>query len=46
MTLHLIKLAVGIQDVDHLASAQARRLKQAGESGEPAILRHVTRSLS
>jgi hypothetical protein len=44
MTLHLIKLAVGIRDVDHLAAVQELRLKHAGESGGPANLRHVTRN--
>ncbi len=44
MTLHIIKLAVGIQDVEHLATVQALRLKQARAGGGPAILRHVTRN--
>lgn len=30
MPLHLIKLAVGIRDFDHLAEVQARRATQAG----------------
>ncbi len=44
MTLHIIKLAVGIEDVEHLATVQALRLKQARDDGRPAILRHVTRN--
>lgn len=44
MTVHLIKLAVGIQDVDHLAAVQALRLKQARAGGHRDILRHVTRN--
>jgi hypothetical protein len=44
MNLHIIKLAVGIEDVDHLATVQALRLKQALDGGGPAILRHVTRN--
>lgn len=44
MTVHLIKLAVGIEDVEHLAAVQALRLKQARDNGQPAILRHVTRN--
>ncbi len=44
MTLHIIKLAVGIDDVEHLATVQALRLRQARDSGKPEILRHVTRN--
>lgn len=44
MALHLIKLAVGIDDVEHLAAVQTSRLKQARDSGKPAVLRHVTRN--
>jgi len=43
MTLHLIKLAVGVDDVDHLAELQARRLAQAGAENRAPVLRHVTR---
>ena len=44
MTLHMIKLAVGIESVRHLAEVQARRLEQARQRGEPAVLRHLTRN--
>ncbi len=44
MTLHLIKLAVGAEDVDGMARYQALRLKQARDNGYPEILRHVTRN--
>lgn len=44
MTLHLIKLSVGIDDVEHLASVQRRRLALREKAGEPAELMHVTRS--
>lgn len=37
-------MAVGIEDIDHLARIQARRLAEAEAAGEPAILRHVTRN--
>lgn len=37
MTVHLIKLCVGVEDVDHLASLQAERLKRRGR------LHHLTR---
>ena len=41
--LHLVKLCVGIDTVEALAAAQARRLAQAEREGRPAELRHVTR---
>ncbi len=44
MTLHIIKLAVGIEDVEHLATVQALRLKQARDGGHSETLRHVTRN--
>ncbi|MDH5750397.1 MAG: DUF1489 domain-containing protein [Rhodospirillales bacterium] len=37
MTVHLIKLAVGVEDVDHLAGLQAERLRKSGR------LHHITR---
>ncbi len=43
MTVHLIKMAVGVDDVRHLAHIQAGRLRQARERGEAAVLRHYTR---
>lgn len=39
-----MKLAVGIDDVDHLAAVQRRRREQAAADGLPAISRHVTRN--
>jgi hypothetical protein len=44
-TLHLVKLAVGIDDVAHLAAVQKRRLEEAAASGQPARLYHVTRNV-
>lgn len=44
MTVHLIKLSVGIDDVEHLAAVQKRRLALRRAAGEPAELWHVTRS--
>ena len=44
MTLHMIKLAVGVESVRHLAELQARRLESARRRGEPALLRHLTRN--
>ncbi len=43
MTVHLIKLCVGIDDVEQLASVQAKRLAEARRRGLPAELKHVTR---
>lgn len=44
MTLHLIKLSVGVDDVDHLARIQAQRLADARRQGVAAELKHVTRN--
>lgn len=44
MPMNLIKLAVGIEDVEHLADVQARRLAAKRKSKQPAELLHVTRS--
>lgn len=43
MTIHLIKLCVGVEDVAHLERLQEQRLRQAREAGGPVKLRHVTR---
>ena len=43
MTVHLIKLAVGIDSFSHLAERQSQRLSEAAGSQEPR-LRHLTRS--
>lgn len=44
-TLHLIKLAVGVADVEHLAALQDRRLADAMAAGLGPRLYHVTRNL-
>lgn len=44
MTVHLVKLCVGIDSIEHLAEVQARRLRLAVETGGEAMLRHVTRN--
>ncbi len=44
MTVHLIKLCVGTEDVGQLARYQAMRLDQARNRGEVPRLRHVTRN--
>lgn len=43
MTVHLIKLAVGIDSFSHLAERQAARMSEAAGMAEPR-LRHLTRS--
>ena len=43
MTLNLIKMAVGIEDVPHLARVQQQRRDAARERGDPPVARHVTR---
>tara|TARA_R110002110_G_scaffold63045_6_gene175470 strand:+ start:3511 stop:3996 length:486 start_codon:yes stop_codon:yes gene_type:complete len=44
MTVHLIKLAVGIESLSHLSERQAQRLADAAATGDGAVLRHLTRS--
>lgn len=44
MTVHLIKLAVGIDSFAHLAERQRVRMEMAVDAGEPPLLRHLTRS--
>ncbi len=43
MTVHLVKLAVGIEDAEHLARVQKARLETAVRAGKQATLRHLTR---
>lgn len=44
MTVHLVKMAVGIDSVEHLIDVQAERLRQAKKAGGPGVLRHLTRN--
>lgn len=45
MAVHLVKLAVGIEDIDHLRDVQARRVAASIERGEnPPRNWHITRS--
>ena len=44
MSIHLIKLCVGVRDVAQLGGIQARRLEQARMRGEEPKLLHVTRN--
>ena len=43
MTLHIIKLCVGVDTLQDLAEWQAQRLKDLKKKGKPAELIHVTR---
>ena len=43
MSLHLIKLCVGIPSVEYLRSRQAQRLADMRARGEPEQLVHITR---
>jgi hypothetical protein len=43
MTVHLKKMAVGVDSVAHLAEIQAARLEAARRRGEVPALRHITR---
>ncbi|MBE9555270.1 MAG: DUF1489 domain-containing protein [Proteobacteria bacterium] len=44
-SLHLIKLAVGIENAGHLATVQERRLAESLAAGHGARLFHVTRNV-
>ena len=44
MTIHLVKLAVGIDSIDNLAAVQRQRLRDAVTRGERPRLRHITRT--
>jgi hypothetical protein len=44
MTVHLIKLAVGIDSLSHLVERQRQRMADASARGEEGQLRHLTRS--
>jgi hypothetical protein len=43
MTVHLKKMAVGVESIAHLAEIQASRLEDAQRRGEVPTLRHITR---
>jgi len=44
MTVHLVKMAVGIDDLDHLRAVQARRIAEARRTEGKGRLRHLTRN--
>ena len=43
MSVHLIKMAVGVESVGHLAGLQEARLRRAAEAGAEPALHHFTR---
>ncbi|MEJ2117413.1 MAG: DUF1489 domain-containing protein [Alphaproteobacteria bacterium] len=45
MAMHLIKLCVGVESVEHLAALQAVRLERLRTAGQPAELVHRTRQM-
>jgi len=45
MALHLIKLSVGIDDIEHLRTVQSRRLQEAQSAGHGKALWHRTRHM-
>lgn len=45
MTLHIVKLCVGIESTDHLLQSMAYRLSQAKARGRPPELFHTTRMI-
>lgn len=45
MSLHLVKLCVGVDELPQLAAWQKRRLEQRRQAGEPAELYHRTRQM-
>lgn len=45
MTLHLIKLCVGVETFDELLTWQKKRLRQKRKAGEPVEITHTTRMM-
>ncbi len=44
MTVHIIKLCVGVDTVSELADWQEKRARQALKTGKPLVLKHLTRN--
>lgn len=42
--MHLIKMAVGAEHIDHLREWQEQRREEAREKGLPPVARHITRN--
>ena len=45
VSVHILKMAVGIESIDHLTRRQKQRLDQARSSGGVGALRHFTRNM-
>ena len=45
MSVHLIKMAVGVESVAHLAELQSARLRKAAREGQASRLCHYTRHM-
>lgn len=45
MTVHLIKLCVGVEEVSQLAEWQGKRAAAAKTAGTPLVLQHITRNM-
>ena len=45
MSLHLIKLCVGVDSIQELVDWQTARLKERKKRGAPLVLMHVTRQM-
>ena len=43
MTLHIIKLCVGVDSLEELAAWQKQRLAERKKKKQPLVLQHVTR---
>ncbi len=43
MTLHIIKLCVGVESLEELADWQKKRLAEKKKKKQPLVLQHVTR---
>lgn len=43
--LHILKMCVGIDDVDHLRRVQTARARALVDAGEEPLLRHLTRHM-
>lgn len=44
MTVHILKMAVGVESVEHLRHIQSERLSSLKMLGDPPVLRHWTRN--
>lgn len=45
MALHLLKMCVGVESIEHLRELQAQRLERQRAAGQAPVLRHLTRNM-